>query len=137
MRRLAILFVSSLALVAVVGCGGSSSSPSQAASQPASLPASQPAGSAGAACAEVATGTVTVNIEGNAYAPDPVTAAVGDAIQWTNADAVPHTATLDEGDCGTETIEAGATLGLVFNVAGTYTYHCTVHPEMKGTIEVE
>jgi plastocyanin len=137
MRRFAILLVSSLAVMAVAACGGPSSSPSQAASQPASVPASQPAGSAAAACAEAATGTVTVNIEGNAYAPDPVTAGVGEAIQWTNADAVPHTATLDEGDCGTETIDAGATLGLVFNEAGTYTYHCTVHPAMTGTIEIE
>ena len=137
MRRFATPFVLGLALMAVSACGGSSSSPSQAASQPASGPASQPAASTGAACAEVASGTVTVNIEGNAYSPDPVTASVGDAIQWTNGDSVPHTATLDEGDCGTEMIAAGATLGLTFNAAGTYTYHCTVHPEMTGTIEVQ
>lgn len=133
MRRSATLFVSSLALLAVAACGGSSSSPSQAASQP----AGSPAGSAAAACEEVATGTVTVDIEGNAFSPDPITAAVGEAIQWTNADAVPHTATLDEGDCGTDNIATGASLGLVFNEAGTYAYHCAVHPEMKGTIEVQ
>ena len=137
MSRSVILLLCGLALLGLSACGGSSSSPSQAASQPASGPASQPAGSAGAVCAAVDSGAVTVDIEGNAYSPDPVTAAVGQAIQWTNADAVPHTATLDDGDCGTATIDAGATLGLVFNVAGTYAYHCTVHPEMKGTIEVE
>jgi plastocyanin len=133
MRRLAFLLVSSLALVAACG-GGTSSPPGQSASQAGSPPASQPAA---AACEEVASGTVTVDIEGNAYSPDPVSAGVGEAIQWTNADAVPHTATLDEGDCGTDNIATGATLGLVFNEAGTYTYHCTVHPEMTGTIEIE
>jgi plastocyanin len=133
MRRYAILLIAGLALVAAAACGGGSASPSQAASQP----ASQPAGSAATACEEVASGAVTVDIEGNAYSPDPVTAAVGEAIQWTNADAVPHTATLDEGDCGTDNIATGASLGLVFNEAGTYTYHCAVHPAMKGTIEVQ
>jgi plastocyanin len=135
MPRLAILLPACLVLVAA--CGGTSSSPSQAASQPASVPASQPAGSDAAICTEADGSAVTVNIEGNAYSPDPVTAGVGQAIGWTNADAVPHTATLDEGDCGTDTIEAGATLGLVFNEAGTYTYHCAVHPEMTGTIEIQ
>jgi plastocyanin len=67
-----------------------------------------------------------------------VTATVGDVIGWTNGDSAPHTVTLDDGSCDTGNLSQGATGLLVFNEAGTYTYHCNVHPsQMKDfTIEV-
>ena len=59
-------------------------------------------------------------------------AKVGDVVGWTNGDSAPHTATMDDGSCSTDTLSQGATGLLVFNKAGTYTYHCKVHPtQMK------
>jgi plastocyanin len=100
------------------------------------------ASDAGAACADAPAGAaaaVTVEIKDFSFAPDPVTAAVGDVIAWTNADSAPHTASLTDGSCGTEQLGQGATGALVFSAAGTYTYQCNVHPgQMSGfTIEVE
>ena len=70
--------------------------------------------------------------------PDPVSIKVGEAVAWTNQDSASHTATLDDVDCSTDNISTGTTAKLTFNVAGTYTYHCRVHPgQMTGfTVEV-
>ena len=89
-------------------------------------------GSACAAAAAGATAAATVTIKDLKFSPQPVQGKVGDVIAWTNQDgSIPHTATLDNGACDTGNIGGGATAMLVFNVAGTYTYHCTVHPAMK------
>lgn len=138
-----------LAVVAVAACGGGTAgSPSAdtGASQP---PASQPVASEPAASASTSTvcgeapvpadAAVSVTIKGFAYAPEPVRAKVGDVIAWTNQDDAPHSATLEDGSCGTPTLATGITGALVFNVPGTYSYLCQVHPgQMKGfTIEIQ
>jgi plastocyanin len=135
-QRLSLPAIAVLAVLVLVACTGG---PAASASQPASpsSAASGPAGTpAATTCADAETGEVAVTIENNTFSPDPVTATVGQAIQWTNADAVPHTATLDDGDCGTDQLAQGATAALVFNVAGSYPYHCEVHPTMTGTITI-
>jgi plastocyanin len=146
-----------IALIFVVaGCGAAttSSAPATSAStaapvsaepsagaasvEPSAAPASVGAG--GAACAPAAAGaapTVTVTIKNFAFAPEPVTAKVGDVIGWTNSDSIGHTATLDDGTCTTDIINNGQTQSLTFSAPGTYPYHCSVHPtQMKGTITV-
>ncbi|HEX5014950.1 MAG TPA: cupredoxin family copper-binding protein [Candidatus Limnocylindrales bacterium] len=138
MRRLAPLPALIVAVFAIAACSSSGSSP--AASAPAaSAGGSAGGGGGGGACAKAdagATAAVTVEIKDFKFAPDPVEAAVGDAVGWTNGDSAPHTATLDDGSCDTGNINQGATGVLVFNEAGTYTYHCSIHTNMKGTINV-
>ena len=72
-----------------------------------------------------------------AFNPSSITAKVGDVITFTNTGAAPHTATLDDGTCATPTIAPSKSDGLTFTVAGTYPFHCSIHPSlMKGTIVV-
>jgi plastocyanin len=119
-----------------------STAPSTAPSAaPASAGAPSAAGGGGnAACAAAPAGTaptVTVTIKNFAYSPEPVTAKVGDVIGWMNNDTTPHTATLDDNTCTTDTINVGASGALTFSAPGTYAYHCTIHPAiMKGTITI-
>jgi plastocyanin len=81
--------------------------------------------------------TVSANVVGNAWTPADVTAKVGDVITWTNGDTVPHKVALDDGSCQmSANIAGGGTASLVFSVAGTYPFHCSVHPSMKGTITI-
>lgn len=132
MRRLALISLVVVAAFAVAACSSSSSSP--AASAPA---ASGGGGGGGGACAKgEGTAAVSVEIKSFKFGTDPVEAKVGDVIGWTNGDSVPHTATLDDGSCDTGNINQGATGLLVFNQPGTYTYHCSIHTTMKGTIKV-
>ena len=141
MRRLSILALSLFALLALSACasGSGTAAPAATAPQPA---ASEPAGSAPAAGGGGCTtsseaGTVSVGIENFAFAPADVTAAVGETITWTNSDSAPHTATLDDGACDTGNIAQDASAGLVFDAAGTYPYHCAIHPNMMGTITIQ
>jgi plastocyanin len=140
MRRPILPAFAMLGFLALAACGGgTSASPSQASQPAGSVPASVGAESPSApaaACEDAPSGAVAVTIQNNTFSPDPVTAKVGEAIAWTNQDSLPHTATLDDGDCGTETLNQGASGALVFGAAGEYAYHCEIHPDMRGRITI-
>ena len=79
----------------------------------------------------------TVVIQGFAFAPNPITISKGASITWTNKDAVPHTATADDGSWDTGNIAPGASKTLTFANSGTFSYHCAVHPMMKSSVAVQ
>jgi len=117
-------------LVLAAACGGGSA----ATTGPA---AGTPAAPASVAAASGCTGSAgtPVAIANNAFSPNAVTVTVGTVVTWTNTDATTHTVTFDDGpDCGR--LAQGATVSNTFNGAGTFAYHCTIHPFMKGTITV-
>jgi hypothetical protein len=58
-------------------------------------------------------------------------------VTWTNGDGVGHTATADGGSFDTGTIGGGGSDSVTFSTAGTFAYHCTIHPAMTGTISVQ
>jgi plastocyanin len=68
----------------------------------------------------------------------PIDAKVGDVITWTNNDTAAHKVGLDDGSCAMSANIAGGggKQSLVFTAAGTYAFHCTLHPSMKGTITI-
>ena len=71
------------------------------------------------------------------FAPATQYANVGDTVAWTNGTDVSHTVTSDSGsELASDSIGAGATLDHTFAAEGTFTYHCTIHPYMTGTIVV-
>jgi plastocyanin len=77
-----------------------------------------------------------VTIANFAYDPSSVTVDVGAIVQWKNNDTTAHTVTFDQSpDCSR--VEAGQSTGANFHSAGTYAYHCTIHPSMKGTVVVQ
>jgi plastocyanin len=81
--------------------------------------------------------TVSASVVDNTWTPADVTAKVGDVITWSNGDTVPHGVALDDGSCQMSgNIAGGASKSLVFSVAGTFPFHCTVHAFMKGTITI-
>jgi plastocyanin len=143
MRRLPVLAFSLLALLALSACAsstGGTAAPAATAPTPApagSAPASAPAAGGGGCTTSSEEGAAQVGIENFTFSPGDVTAAVGETITWTNEDSAPHTATLDDGACDTGNIAQGATAGLVFDAAGTYPYHCNIHPNMTGTITIQ
>jgi plastocyanin len=60
----------------------------------------------------------------------------GQAVTWTNAGAQAHTATSADGGWDTGLVGPGESATLVLDVPGTYSYVCTPHAWMKGTIVV-
>jgi plastocyanin len=71
------------------------------------------------------------------FSPKPIQVTVGSTVTWTNATALTHTASSDSGASDTGNIAPGATSGAVsFPTAGTFTYHCAIHPSMTGSVIV-
>jgi plastocyanin len=134
-----VALAATLLLVAACSSGGGATTAPSAPAEPSAAASEAPASEAPAAAAcekSAAGGEVDVSIEGFAFNPADITATVGQTITFTNGDSAPHTATLDDGSCTTPNIANGASEGLTFNAAGTYPFHCTVHPDMKGTITI-
>ncbi len=66
-----------------------------------------------------------------------ITIDAGQTVLWRNDDSVNHTATADDGSWGTGTIKPDGWFVRRFDEPGTYTYFCSYHPEMTGTVIVE
>jgi plastocyanin len=77
-----------------------------------------------------------VSISVSTYKPATITVAPGSTVIWTNDDPVAHTVTADDGSWDSGILSQGQTFSKTFDAAGTYAYHCTVHPWMVGTVIV-
>lgn len=72
-----------------------------------------------------------------AFEPAALTATVGETVTWTNEDGAAHTVTSDgDGPLDSGDLDQGAVYEASFEWPGTYTYICTIHPTMQGTVEV-
>jgi YVTN family beta-propeller protein len=78
---------------------------------------------------------VQTTIVGYAF-PDTVSVTAGSTVTWKNADPVPHVVRADDGTWGSEEIMPGAAFTHRFDQAGTFAYHCAMHPFMQGTVIV-
>lgn len=78
-----------------------------------------------------------INITGLTFSPQNLTIKIGTTVTWINQDPFPHTATADDGSFDTGVIQSNQRASVTFDKAGTFPYHCTPHPFMKATIEVE
>jgi plastocyanin len=79
----------------------------------------------------------TVNIVNMSFSPSGLTVSVGTTVTWTNSDAMDHTVTSDNGLFDSGDISDHKTYSRMFSTAGTFPYHCTIHPGMTGTITVK
>src|SRR6266700_1221283 len=70
------------------------------------------------------------------YTPASTTIAAGQTVTWTNSGAFAHDAAATDGSWKTPLLNTGASGTVTFSTPGTYTYICTPHPWMLGTIVV-
>jgi plastocyanin len=122
MKRVFTMLIFLSGASAAIGCGSSSSSPSTPTTN--------------------TSADVTITIQGNrgnqSFSPEPATMRVGQTVAWRNADSITHNATQDANRFATSNLSAGATSPpLAMTTAGTFTYHCTIHPGMVGTLTVQ
>jgi plastocyanin len=109
-------------------------------------------------------GATVVGILGDrgssSFAPNPVTARIGQKVQWRNQDGTVHRIVQDragddgnnsgdpyggggQGGSGTSGFDGGDTApggmsnAMTLNAAGTIRYHCAIHPGMVGSIVVQ
>lgn len=112
------------------GCGDDASSPAAPSPGPGTP-------SAGGSPPDV---TITIlSMSGaQSYSPNPGTVRAGQTVAWRNGDSVTHTATADGGAFNTGSIAPGATSTAIrMPTAGSLAYHCSLHPSMVGTLQVQ
>ncbi len=84
-------------------------------------------------------GTTDVAIDNFAYSPASVSVPVNTVVKWSNLDSSTHTVTSTTAPAGGSfdaQVNPGASVCLNFTAAGTYNYHCSIHPSMTGTVTV-
>lgn len=75
-------------------------------------------------------------IQGSAFNPASITVTAGTTVTWTNKDAIAHTVTSDAALFDSGSINTNGTYSHLFSTAGTYAYHCTIHPFMTASVKV-
>lgn len=83
-------------------------------------------------------GEERVEMANLAFSPESLTVAAGTTVTWENTDsALPHTSNSDDEVWASGTLNGGDEFSFTFDEAGTFTYFCTIHPSMTGTIVVD
>jgi plastocyanin len=82
------------------------------------------------------TGTQVI-MTNRSYDPQTVTVNVGDTVTWVNQDAPQHDVVADNGEFQSQLFDQGQSFSFTFTKAGTYPYHCSIHPGMNGTVIVQ
>ena len=77
------------------------------------------------------------NLTTTAYSPSPLNVAVGTRVTWVNNDITTHDSRADNGTFNTGFISPGASASFTFSTAGSFVYHCSIHPGMVGTVNVQ
>jgi plastocyanin len=80
-------------------------------------------------------GAKSVDINHFAFHPPTLRISKGGKVAFVNSSSVTHTASGEGFD--TKRIKAGKTKVVQFTQKGTFSYHCKIHPFMKGKIVVE
>lgn len=85
-----------------------------------------------------------------AFTPNPLTVslAAGGVVKWVNNDrsrddgyggtigGAAHNITSDDGSFASGTLSPASTFEATFGTAGSYSYHCSIHPTMIGEVTV-
>lgn len=82
-------------------------------------------------------GVHEVAIRNFVYEPASLSIRVGESVRFTNYDAAPHDAVAYTGSWKTPLLKVNESATQVYGEKGVFPYYCTVHPAMRGTVEVQ
>jgi plastocyanin len=129
------------ALVILAACGGGSTSTGSGTTPTAGV--TNTPGATATQAGNTQTVMIITDSSGTfAFSPATLTIKAGTTVTWKNTTTVSHTVTSDDGksfDSGTANPIAAqsGTFSFTFTKAGTFAYHCSIHPFMKATITVQ
>jgi plastocyanin len=78
----------------------------------------------------------TVAVTDIGFEPADLTVRQGETVLWAFGGLLPHTVTAADGSFASEMLKPGSTFEHTFDTLGTFSYACTLHPAMVGTITV-
>jgi len=135
MRKISGLFGALILVLTTVSCGGSTG------------PGGGGGGGGGGGVCALNTFCMTIS---NTFSPTTLTVGVGTTVTWQNDSGQQHNVTWIDaagrnaalagdgsGDIGISDIFNAGTHTRLFNTAGTYAFHCSIHPGMNGTLTVQ
>ena len=143
MRRYGpLVVVIIIAIVAIVGISlanhnksATNTATNNAAANSSANPA--PQSSSGSANSTTPAAADKVSITNFAFSPDHITVKKGTTVTWTNNDSTAHRVVGDSGSNPSGLpVDPGKSVSFTFNSAGTFTYHCSIHSSMHGTVTV-
>jgi plastocyanin len=122
MQRRILIFIAAAALaVGLAACGSSSKNSSSG------------SGTTAASSASAAPDTITAHD----FALTSISVKAGATVTFKNDGPSTHTLTADAGEFDTGSVNAGSTKTFTAPTkAGTYKFHCSIHPSMTGTLTV-
>lgn len=146
MSRIVAALAATALVIAACG-GGAAPTPTGAATSTAAAATAAPA-AATAPATQAAVRTNIVTLEGFSFGPPAIAVAVGTTVAWTNKDGTAHTVTsgilpgtgspsgVPDGKFDKIVDGQGGTFTFTFTQAGTVTYFCRFHSNMRGSVEV-
>jgi plastocyanin len=91
----------------------------------------------GVSAAPAAPAKAEVKIDNFSFSPAIITVKAGTLITWTNADDIPHTVVSDSKAFKSKVLATDEKFTLTAGKTGTYSYACSIHPNMTGKVVVE
>ena len=80
--------------------------------------------------------STTLTMQNIAYSPTALSVATGSTIDLDNKDTVEHTFTVDGQDVDVDVQPSSTGTATIDLPAGSYAFHCKIHPQMTGTLTV-
>jgi plastocyanin len=133
-----VIAACALTALALAACGGSSGGSSGSGNAPpASIPSSATTSSAATSATAAPAGATTITISNFAFGPASLTVRPGATITVINTDSARHDVDSDDTTSFNTTPVSSDTFTFTAPMTpGSYGYHCSVHPSMKGTLIV-
>jgi plastocyanin len=78
-----------------------------------------------------------IEINNFAFSPSTMTVPVGAQVTWTNKDEIGHNVVSSDKTIKSQVLDTDEKFTFTFTQPGTFSYICTIHPRMKGTIVVQ
>jgi plastocyanin len=137
-KRTIVAFVGGAAAIVLLmsACGGSPSAMSMPAGSGSSDAMSMPSGGGSGPASGAAVHTDTVAITNLAFSPSAITVAAGATVTWTNEDGIQHDVYAPSLGLKSAVLNQNESYTHTFSKPGTYSYICSIHPFMHGTVVV-
>ncbi len=79
----------------------------------------------------------TITIKNFDFSPMAVSIPAGGEVTWRNLDGEPHTVVSLDGTFRSVALDEGDSFTFKFTKPGTYSYLCSIHPQMRAQIVVK
>ena len=78
-----------------------------------------------------------VEVKDFKFTPGTITIKKGQKVTWKFDDSAQHNVTADDKKFASKDLANGQTYSETFNTVGSYSYVCTIHQYMRGTVTVK